>query len=89
MSMGIPPNGVGGGDLGVELSEGNGVPRKRLIEEGQSVWGSRSLNGAWIRRLHSPTVPSQSSRLLRTRLLDQCLQVVQRALWRSDFGHST
>jgi len=47
--MGISPDGVGRGDLGrmrAELLEGDRVPRKESIKEGQSVWGSRSLNGA-------------------------------------------
>jgi len=40
---------------GAELLERDEVPRKRSIEEGQSTWGSRSLNGAWTGRLYSPT----------------------------------
>jgi len=62
-----------------ELLEGSGVPRKGLVEQGRSMQGSQSSTGAWIRTLHLPTVPGQSSRLLRTRSPDQCLQVVRRA----------
>ena len=68
-------------EWGVELSEGDRILRKRSIEKKQSMWGLRSLNRAWIRRLYSPTTPGQSFGLLHTRLLDWCLRVVQRALW--------
>jgi len=43
MSMGIPPDGVGGRGLG---GMGGRVPRKGSITEGQSMWGLRSLTGA-------------------------------------------
>ena len=68
-------------ERGVELSEGDRILRKGSIKKGQSMWGSRLLNRAWIRRFYSPTMPGQSSGLLHTRLLDWCLRVVQRALW--------
>jgi len=71
-----------------ELLEENGVQRKRLVEQGRSVQRSWSSTGAWIGTLHLPTVPGQSSRLLHTRPPDQCLQVVRRAWWQSDFGRS-
>ena len=62
-----------------ELLEGSGVPRKGLVEQGQSVQGSRPSTRAWIRTLRLPTVPGRSSGLLCTRPPDQCLQVVRRA----------
>ena len=48
--------------------------RAELLE--RSMQGSRSLTGAWIGTLRLPTAPGRSSRLLRTRPPDQCLQVV-------------
>ena len=65
----------------VKLLEESGVQRKGLVEQGQSVQGSWSSTRAWIGTLHLLTVPGQSSGLLCTRPLDQCLQVVQRAWW--------
>jgi len=56
-----------------ELLEKSKVQRKGLVEQGQSVQGSRLSTGAWIGMLHLPTVSGQSSGLLRTRPLDQCL----------------
>ena len=38
--------------------------------------GLRLLTGAWIEKLCLPTMPGRSSEQLRTRLLDQYLQVV-------------
>jgi len=60
----------------VELLEESGVQRKGLVEQGRSIQGSRSLTRAWIGTLHLPTASGRSSRLLRTRPPDQCLQVV-------------
>jgi len=60
----------------VELLEESGVLRKGLVEQGQSMQRSRSSTGVWIRMLRLPTAPGRSSRLLHTRPLDQCLQVV-------------
>ena len=62
-----------------ELLEGSRVLRKGLVEQGRGVQGSRSSTGAWIGTLRLPTTPGRSSRLLRTRPPDQCLQVVRRA----------
>ena len=71
-----------------ELLEESGVQKKGLVEQEQSVQGSRLSTGAWIGTLHLPTASGRSSGLLYTRPPDQCLQVVRRAWWRSDFGHS-
>ena len=60
----------------VELLEESRVQRKGLVKQGQSMQGSRSSTGVWIGMLHLPTTPGQSSGLLHTRPLDQCLQVV-------------
>ena len=59
-----------------ELLEESGVLRKGLVKQGQSVQGSWSSTGAWIGTLHLPTMSGRFSRLLHTRPLDQCLQVI-------------
>ena len=59
-----------------ELLEKSRVQTKGLVEQGWSMQGSRSSTGAWIGMLHLPTMPGRFSRLLHTRPLDQCLQVV-------------
>jgi len=61
----------------VELLEESEVPRKGLVEQEQSVQGSQSSTGAWIGMLHLLTTSGQSSRLLHTRPLDQCLHVTK------------
>ena len=71
-----------------KLLEESGVQRKGLVEQGRSVQRSWSLTGAWIGMLHLPTMPGRSSGLLYTRPPDQCLQVIRRAWWRSDFRRS-
>jgi len=60
----------------VELLEESGVPRKGLVEQGQSVQGSQLSTGAWIGMLHLLITPGRSSRLLHTKPPDQCLQIV-------------
>ena len=41
-----------------ELPEGSRVPRKGLVEQGQSVQGLRSSTRVWIGIFYLPTVPS-------------------------------
>jgi len=41
----------------VELLEWSGVPKKGLVESGQSMQTLRSLTEVWIRMLHLLTVP--------------------------------
>jgi len=59
-----------------ELLEKSGVQRKGLVEQGWSIQRSRLSTGAWIRTLHLLIAPGRSFRLLCTRPLDQCLQVI-------------
>ena len=62
-----------------ELLEESEVQRKGLVKQERSIQRSRSSTRVWIGMLHLPTAPGRSSRLLRTRPPDQCLQVVRRA----------
>ena len=71
-----------------KLLEESRVQRKGSVRQGRSMQELWSSTGVWIGTLYLLTAPGRSSRLLHTRPLDPCLQVVRRAWWRSDFGCS-
>jgi len=61
-------------ERGAEWMEKGGMSKEGQTEGGQSVRGPLSLTRAWIGRLHWSAVLGRSSRQLRTKPPDPCLQ---------------